>query len=111
MRLADSSANPYLAAAAMIAAGLDGIEKELDPGEPNDINFFAMSHDAISEMGVGLLPQSLLEAIQELEKDSLFSEQLGATFIKDFTELKTMEWVDYHSHVSDYEVKRFLEFF
>jgi glutamine synthetase len=111
MRLADSSANPYLAAAAMIAAGLDGIENDMDPGEPNDINFFAMDHDAISEMGVGLLPQSLHEAIQELEKDSLFSEQLGAPFIKDFIELKTMEWVDYHSHVSDYEVKRFLEFF
>ena len=57
------------------------------------------------------LPQSLREAIVALEKDTLFSEQLGEDFVKEFIDLKDMEWVEYQRHVSDWEIDRYLEYF
>ncbi len=111
LRLSDSSCNPYLATAAVIVAGLDGIDRELDPGEPHNINHYDHTLDEIRAMGIGILPQSLREAIDALEKDSLFSEQLGGDFVKEFIDLKDMEWVEYQRHVSDWEIDRYLEYF
>ncbi len=111
LRLCDSSANPYLATAATLAAGLDGIDKEIDPGEPHNINHYTASPEELTRMGIGVLPQSLHEAIEALEADPLFSEQLGGEFIKEFARLKRMEWVEYQRHVSDWEVERYLEFY
>ncbi len=110
-RLSDSSCNPYLATAAVIAAGLDGVERELDPGKPHNINHYDYSLEEIHKMGIGILPQSLREAIDALEKDSLFSEQLGTDFIREFIEVKDMEWVEYQLHVSDWEIERYLEYY
>lgn len=110
MRLTDSSANPYLATAAVIAAGLDGIERKLDPGEPHNFNHYTLGYEQLREKGIGVLPQSLNEALNALEADALFTQQLGGAFVNEFVRLKRMEWVDYHRHVSDWEVRRYLEF-
>jgi glutamine synthetase len=110
LRLTDSSANPYLATAAVIAAGLDGIERRLDPGEPRNFNHYTLSPEQLREMGIEVLPQSLNEALNALEADDLICDQLGRQFVEEFIKLKRMEWVDYHRHVSDWEIKRYLEF-
>lgn len=111
LRLTDSAANPYLATAAVIAAGLDGIERRLDPGEPHNFNHYALSATELRDRGIRVLPQSLHEALAALEQDELFASQLGHDFVREFARLKQMEWVEYHRHVSDWEVNRYLEFF
>ena len=111
LRLGDSSCNPYLTTAAVVAAGMDGIERELEPGAPQNINHYDFTLAQIREMGIGVLPQNLREALDALEADSLFSEQLGADFIREFIEVKDMEWVEYQRHVSDWEIQRYLEYY
>ena len=111
LRLCDSSCNPYLATAAVIAAGLDGIDKKTDPGPPHNINHYKHSPKELEELGIGILPQSIRAAIHELEQDKLFHDQLGADFLKEFIDLKHMEWVEYQRHVSDWEIQRYLEFY
>jgi glutamine synthetase len=111
LRLTDSCANPYLASAAAIAAGLDGIDRKLEPGEPQNFNHYTATLDELSEKGIKVLPQSLHEALLALEADPLFANTLGRDFIGEFIRLKRMEWVEYSRHVSDWEVSRYLEFF
>lgn len=110
LRLADGSCNPYLATAAVIAAGLDGIEKQLDPGEPWNVNLYDFSDAELREKGIGTLPQSLKEAIDALASDDVIKAALGE-LATEFINLKNMEWVEYMRHVSDWEVQRYLEFF
>lgn len=110
-RLPDAGCNPYLVHAAIIAAGLDGIEKELDPGEPMNINFYEMERSECQRRGIGILPQNLDEAINALEADPLFSEALGEDIVGEFIKVKRMEWTEYSRHVSDWEVKHYAEFF
>ncbi len=111
LRLTDSCANPYLASAAAIAAGLDGIDRKLDPGEPHNFNHYTATPEELAAKGIKVLPQSLHEALLALEADPLFAETLGRDFIGEFIRLKRMEWVEYSRHVSDWEVSRYLEFF
>lgn len=111
LRLIDSAANPYLATAAVIAAGLDGIERDLDPGEPLNENLYTMSSAELRERKVEVLPQSLNEALDALEVDTLICSQLGRDFVDEFVSMKRIEWVDYHRDVSDWELNRYLEFF
>jgi len=111
LRVGDSGMNPYLAQAALIAAGLDGVDRGLDPGAPQNINFYALSPQEIVAKNIGILPQSLSEAIEELDKSALFRAALGSDFIDEFVALKRSEWIDYHRHVSDWETQRYLSFF
>lgn len=111
LRLTDSCANPYLASAAVIAAGLDGIERKLEPGEPQNFNHYTASPEELQTRGIKVLPQSLHEALLALEADPLFAEKLGSELIGEFVRLKRMEWVEYQRFVSDWEVSRYLEFF
>lgn len=111
LRLADGGCNPYLVTAAIIAAGLDGVERELDPGTPANFNVYSTSFEQLAEQGIDTLPQSLAEALDELEADSLFRDQLGAGIIDEFITLKRMEWTEYMRHVSDWELNRYIEFF
>ena len=111
LRLPDSSCNPYLAGAAVLAAGLDGIERELDPGAPQNVNFYELSEKELNKRKVKVLPQTLHEALEELAASKFFAEQLGGAFVNEFIEVKRMEWVDYARHVSDWEVDRYLSFY
>ena len=111
LRLPDSGSNPYLVTAAVIAAGLDGIDRKLEPGAPRNFNHYELTLDELREQGIQVLPQNLSEAINALEADTLFTETLGRDFIREFALLKRMEWVEYQRHVSDWETNRYLEFY
>lgn len=111
MRLADPSCNPYLAAAAVIAAGMDGVARKLDPGEPQNLNLYELSPAELKARGISVLPQNLGAALDALAADPLFAEKLGKDLIDEFLKLKRMEWVEYSRHVSDWEVNRYLEFY
>jgi glutamine synthetase len=108
-RLADGGCNPYLVIAAVIAAGLDGIDKDMDPGEPRNVNHYVQSQEELDEMGVKILPQNLDLALNELEKNPLFRDQMGPV-IDEFIKLKRMEWIEYMKQVSKWELDRYLEF-
>jgi glutamine synthetase len=110
LRLPDGSCNPYLATAAVIAAGLDGIENELDPGAPHNINLYDLSPEELKAEGIEILPQNLHEALLALEQDTLLCDALGPV-AGEFLSLKHREWVEYMRHVSDWELKSYLEFF
>jgi glutamine synthetase len=110
-RLPDGAMNPYLATAAIAAAGLDGIDHKLDPGDPLNINLYDLTLEQIRERGIGLLPQNLNEAIDALEKDEVVKAGLGTELAAEFIRLKRMEWVEYSRHVSDWESHRYLELF
>ncbi len=111
LRLPDGSCNPYLGTAAVIAAGLDGVKRELDPGSPRSENLYDYSLSEIHQQGIGILPQNLGEALTALENDNVIRDALGNKLSQEFIDLKRMEWVDYQRHVSDWEVNRYLEFF
>ncbi|MDR0996970.1 MAG: type III glutamate--ammonia ligase [Zoogloeaceae bacterium] len=110
MRMPDGACNPYLATAAIIAAGLDGIDREIDPGQPRNDNLYEISRADLQAAGIGILPQSLHEALFALERDHVLCQALGPV-AEEFLRLKNMEWVEYMRHVSDWEVHRYLEFF
>lgn len=108
LRLPDGACNPYLATAAVIAAGLDGIDNDLDPGEPQNTNLYQFSNAQLKEKGIGILPQNLHAAVTALEHDNVIRESLGP-IVDTFVELKQMEWVEYMRHVSDWEIKSYLQ--
>ena len=110
LRLPDGACNPYLATAAVIAAGLDGIENDLDPGKPHNMNLYELTPQELKDEGIEILPQNLHEALHALEMDSVLREALGPV-ADEFLKLKHMEWVEYMRHVSDWELKSYLEFF
>jgi glutamine synthetase len=110
-RLPDSGCNPYLVTAALLAAGLDGVDRKLQPGKPNNTNLYEWSLAQLAAEGIRVLPQNLLEAIGELEKDEVVRGALGPELSKEFIDLKRMEWTEYARHVSDWETQRYLEFF
>jgi glutamine synthetase len=111
IRLPDSGCNPYLVSAALIAAGLDGIDRKLDPGPPQNINLYELTLEELADKGIKLLPQSLNEAIDALEQDAVICNGLGQDLAREFIRLKRMEWTEYSRHVSDWESRRYLEFF
>jgi glutamine synthetase len=95
----------------MLAAGLDGIDRKLDPGPAKNINLYELSADELKAQGIKLLPQNLLEAVEALEADPVIQSGLGPELAREFIRLKRMEWTEYARHVSDWESKRYLEFF
>ena len=110
-RAVDTSVNPYLAAAMMLGAGLEGIENELDPGDPIALNMYEQSDAQLAEMGVSVLPRTLLEAVEAFDRDPLSEQVLGSELKRSYVELKSEEWWDYHNTVSEWEYDRYLEFF
>ena len=111
-RTIDGSANPYLAAAAILASGLDGIEKGLDAGEPNSENLYTISYDELRGRGLETLPSNLLEATQELERDDVLRKALGKgrgeDYLDYFIRVKRDEWARYHEQVTPWEITEYL---
>ncbi len=106
-RSISSAFNPYLGIAAYLAAGLDGIERQLDPGEPNVGNLYAADLETMVHRGVRALPQSLPEALSHFEKDEVVREGLGP-IADEFLRLKRDEWREYHAQVESWELNRYL---
>ena len=111
-RTIDGSCNPYLAAAAVLTAGLDGIEKGLDAGEPNGENLYTKSYDELTARGLRSLPANLLDATVELERDDVLRAAFGRGRDEDYVDyyirVKREEWFRYHEQVSQWEIKEFL---
>jgi glutamine synthetase len=110
-RAVDIAVNPYLAAAMMLAAGLDGVERELDPGEPIALNMYEQSPEKLRDLEVSLLPRTLLEAVEAFDADPLSEQVFGPELKASYVELKEREWWDYHNSVSEWEIDRYLTFF
>ena len=106
-RTVSAGCNPYLALAAYIAAGLDGIENKLDPGEPNLGNMYERSPAEVRQHGIGILPQSLAEALGELRQDEVVKGALGP-IAGEFIELKMREWTNYHRQITQWEIDEYL---
>jgi len=104
----DPACNPYLALAAMLRAGLEGIEQKIDPGPPINKNIFEMSRRERRHLRIDELPSNLSEALDELEEDPLMRELLGEHLFEHFVAAKREEWLDYIKHVSPWEVDRYL---
>jgi glutamine synthetase len=99
-----------------LAAGLDGIEKGLDPGEPTtELNLHEVTEDERAKLGVELLPATLLDATRELEADDVLRAALGRTaredYIDYFVRVKQREFQEWHDQVSQWEVDRYLQLF
>jgi glutamine synthetase len=110
-RAADISSNPYLGAALILAAGLEGIREDLDPGEPHTENMYIHSDDELTKMGIQCLPRNLGEAIAAFTTDPLSEKVMGSLMYQTYIDFKSQEWNDYHNHVSDWELQRYLKFF
>jgi glutamine synthetase len=107
-RAPDPACNPFLAFSVLLAAGLEGIEKEYLVPEPVEQNVYEMSYEERSARGIDTLPVSLWEAVQITEKSDLVRRALGNHVFESFIKNKKIEWENYHSRVSDYEIKRYL---
>lgn len=110
-RLPDGSCNPYLATAGIIAAGMDGIRRKLDPGPASNTNLYELSPEQLEALQLPVLPQNLNEAVDAFAADTVLREAIGEGLAQEFIRLKRMEWVEYSRHVSDWEIRRYLEFF
>ena len=107
-RTVDGSVNPYLAATAMLAAGLDGIKNQLPAGKRNDQNLYEVSAEELNSEGIALLPANLNEALDALEEDEVILESLGDPYGKYYLQVKRDEWKEYHDSISGWEVKTYL---
>ncbi len=111
IRSPDPSCNPYLALAAVISAGLEGIENDADPGEPVREDIYEFDDEKREEYGITTLPGSLDEAVDALEADDVVTEGLGEHVTEKFIEAKRADYADYRVFVSDWEKEKYLEKF
>ena len=109
VRVPDPSCNPYLAFGAMLAAGLDGIERSLDCGEPVNRNIFEMSQREKRRLKIHQLPTSLAAALNYLEKDAVLKDALGPHIFDHFLFNKRTEWAEYIKEIHDWELDRYLD--
>ena len=110
-RAADISCNLYLGAAMMLMAGLEGIREKLDPGDPHRENMYLHTPETLKSMGIEHLPRTLGEAVDAFEADPLSAQVMGPLMFDAYVKFKRAEWVEYHTHVSDWEIARYLKFF
>jgi glutamine synthetase len=108
-RHADPSANPYLVFAAYIQSGLDGIKKKLEPGDPVNENIFHLSAERMKALGIGRLPASLGEALEEMQSDDISKKTLGKHCFDAYLELKKKEWHTFSTQVSTWEHSMYLD--
>jgi glutamine synthetase len=108
LRSPDSSCNPYLAFAVMLSAGVDGIRNKIDPGEAVDKNIYKIDKKEREDIGLGMLPSTLQEALVELEKDEDIQKSMGTIAYHEFLAAKNLEWKQYKTTVSDWEVEHYI---
>ena len=111
LRCPDPSANPYLALAVCLKAGLDGIVNKIMPPESVDCNIFEMSDEQKKASGIDEIPGTLIEALYEMEKDDLIKEVLGEHIFTKYIDAKKAEWHRYRSQVTEWEINEYLNKF
>lgn len=107
-RAPDPACNPYLAFAVMLAAGLKGIEDEYELSDPIEEDIYKMSKEEKNERGITTLPDNLYEALIEIAKSEIVKKALGEHIFNKFIENKKIEWDMYRTHVSKYEIDKYL---
>ncbi len=110
-RSPDPSCNPYLAFAVILAAGIDGIKNRIDPGEPTNFDIYNMTEEERKKLGIESLPGNLMEAMDEFLKDDVLKSALSDHVIEKLIEAKKEEWDSFRTHVTDWELDRYLEIF
>ena len=111
LRAADGACNPYLGAAMVLTAGLEGIAESLDPGEPRSENMYLKSAEELAALGIKTLPATLAEATAAFSADPLSKTVFGEAMYKAWIDYRQDEWLSYINHVSDWEKDRYLKFF
>ncbi|RYX91177.1 MAG: type III glutamate--ammonia ligase [Comamonadaceae bacterium] len=111
LRLPDAAANPYLLTAAIIYAGLDGINRKLSPGEPCNENLYQLSTAELAKKGIERLPTSLPDALDALQESDVMKRGLGEAFVNEFLEVKHAECDELLLNVSPAEFRRYVDFF
>jgi glutamine synthetase len=110
-RSPDPTCNPYLTFAVILAAGLDGIHRGTDPGEPVDINVYELSKEEREKRGIGTLPGNLKEALNSLERDTVVRNALGEHVFNNIMRLGNLEWEEYNTWVHVWEIERYINNF
>jgi glutamine synthetase len=111
LRSVDPSANPYLAMAALLQAGLDGIKQELTPTPAVNSNIYVMNEDERAAAKISDLPSTLHNALKELRKDDVIKDALGDHIFNNFLVSKRFEWDAYKQSVSEWEREQYLELY
>jgi glutamine synthetase len=110
-RTIDGSCNPYLAATVLLAAGLDGIQKGLDAGTPNERNMYEVSEETLRREGIAVLPSTLKDAVDALEADEVIRAALGDEYAQTYIAAKRAEWEEYHNFVSQWEIDHYVDLY
>jgi glutamine synthetase len=108
LRCPDPSCNPYLTFAALLHAGLEGIEKGYELPPPIDRNLYDLTEEERQEMGVNHLPETLGEAIEEMAQSEVVEKALGEHIFTRYVDLKREEWLDYRVQVTPWELQQYL---
>jgi glutamine synthetase len=108
LRSPDPAANPYLAFAVMLLAGLDGVKNKIDPSNPVTANIYKLSPDERKVQNIPALPGSLYEALEELKQSKVAKEALGEHIFNEFIKAKTIEWDAYRTDVTPWELNRYM---
>ena len=109
-RAVDPSCNPYLALACMLTAGLDGIKKKREPGKPLGIDMYELTAEEKREYGVGELPTTLRDAVEQLTTDEVLQRALGSHIYDSFLDLKIEEWNQFCLYVTPWEIMKYLDY-
>jgi len=109
-RAVDPSCNPYLAFSAILAAGLDGVKKKIDPGDPLRADMYELTAEEKRKHGIGELPTTLRDALDHLTTDEVLQETMGRHIYEAFVELKTDEWNQYCLYVTPWEIMKYLDY-
>ena len=108
-RAVDPSCNPYLAFSCILAAGLDGIKKKIDPGDPLRADMYELTPEEKEKYGVGELPTTLRDALEHLSSDEVLQQTLGSHVFDAFMSLKTDEWNQYCLYITPWEIMKYLD--
>ncbi|HDN18295.1 MAG TPA: type I glutamate--ammonia ligase [Candidatus Bathyarchaeota archaeon] len=109
-RAVDPSCNPYLAFSCLLMAGLDGIRKKIEPGDPVDEDVYKLSPERKRALGIGELPTTLRDALEEMKSDEVIQRALGSHIFDAFIEYKTNDWNQYCLYVTPWEIMKYLDY-
>lgn len=107
-RIIDGAANPYLAATVVLAAGLDGVKNQIDPGPRNTRNLYTVPEEQLKQEGIQFLPTSLKDALDHFEKDQVLRDALGPQYADLYLRAKRDEWNAYHRTISQWELDNYI---
>jgi glutamine synthetase len=109
-RSADPSCNPYLALSCILMAGLEGVKKKIDPGDPVDEDVYELTPERRRALGIGELPTTLKEALEEMKSDEIIHRTLGSHIFDAFIDYKTNDWNQYCLYVTPWEIMKYLDY-